>query len=132
LTVPRGVLTDEQLRNIQEAIGGVVADLADHDASDPVTSKAAAAPATQTTAEPQRLPVLGTLDSAAGPLAPAWSGAAPVLCIAPRGPLDEAAGAMLAQLLEKHGLHARVVGQNGLSRAFGAAEARKLVDILLN
>ncbi len=113
----RSVLTDEQLRNIQEAIGGVVADLADHDDAVPVTRKAAAAPSTQTAAEPERLPVPGTLDPAAGPLAPAWSGAAPVLCIAARGPLDEAASAMLAQLLEKHGLHARVVGQDAVSRS---------------
>jgi len=113
----RGVLTDEQLRNIQEAIGGVVADLADHDDSDPVVSKAAAAAATQTAAEPQRLPAPGTLDPVAGPLAPAWSGAVPVLCIAARGPLDEAASAMLAQLLGKHGLRTRVVSQDAVSRS---------------
>jgi len=113
----RGVLTDEQLRNIQEAIGGVVADLADHRDSDPVISKAAAAPAAQTATEPQRLPVPATLDRAAEPLSPGWSSAVPVLCVAARGPLDEAASAMLAQLLGKHGLRARVIGQDAVSRS---------------
>ena len=109
----RGVLTDEQLRNIQDAIGGVVADLAEHDDADPGLGKAASA---QAATGPQRLPVPGTLDPAAGPLGPVWSGAASVLCVAARGPLDEAANAMLAQLLGKHGLQARVVGQDAVAR----------------
>ena len=53
---------------------------------------------------------------AAGPLAPEWSGAVPVLCVAARGPLDEAASTMLAQLLAKHGLQARVVGPDAVAR----------------
>jgi len=112
----RGVLTDDQLRNIQEAIGGVVADLADHGDAHPATSKTATASASQAATEPQRLPVPAMIDPAAGPLSPEWSGAAPVLCVAARGPLDEAASAMLAQLLGKHGLRARVVSQDAVSR----------------
>ena len=42
--------------------------------------------------------------------------AAPVLCIAGRGPFDEAASAMLAQLLGKHGLGARVVPHEAVAR----------------
>jgi hypothetical protein len=45
-----------------------------------------------------------------------WRGEAPVLCIAGRGPLDEAASYMLAQLLGKHGLGARVVPHEVVSR----------------
>ena len=56
------------------------------------------------------------MDKAADALAPGWDGEAPVLCIAGRGPLDEAAGAMLAQILGKHGLGARVVSQSASSR----------------
>ena len=42
-----------------------------------------------------------------------WRGATPVLCIAGRGPLDEAAATMLAQLLGKHGLGAKVLPRCG-------------------
>jgi hypothetical protein len=38
------------------------------------------------------------------------------LCVAGRGPLDEAAAAMLAQLVGKHGLGARVVPHEAVSR----------------
>ena len=112
----RGVLSDDQLRNIQDAIDGVVADLADHDDAEPAAKKPDAAPASRTVPEPQRLPVAPALEAGAGLLAPEWSGAAPVLCVAGRGPLDEAAGAMLAQLLAKHGLRARVVSQEAVAR----------------
>ena len=50
-------------------------------------------------------------------LAPDWQDEAPVLCVAGRTGLDEAAAAMLAQLLSKHGLAARVEGPDALSTA---------------
>ena len=113
----RGVLSDEQLRNIQDAIDGIVVDLADHkDVDIPAGKPNASAPASRTAPEPPRLAVPAGIDADAGPLPPAWSGPAPVLCVAARGPLDEAAGAMLAQLLAKHGLRARVVSQEAVSR----------------
>jgi predicted PurR-regulated permease PerM len=46
----------------------------------------------------------------------AWRGPAPVLCVAGPGPFDEAAGAMLVQLLSKHGIGARLVAQAAASR----------------
>jgi hypothetical protein len=46
-----------------------------------------------------------------------WRGETPVLCIAGRGQLDEAASAMLAQLLSKHGLNSRVVSYDGVARS---------------
>jgi hypothetical protein len=48
-------------------------------------------------------------------LAPEWQADTPVLCAAGRGPLDEAAALMLAQLLEKHGLGARVEGAEAIA-----------------
>ena len=42
-------------------------------------------------------------------LDPAWTGETAVLCVAGRGPLDEAVCAMLAQVLGKRGMRARVV-----------------------
>lgn len=116
----RGVLTDDQLRNIQDAIGGVVVDLADHDDTDQPAAKPddAGAPASRTVAPPPTMPVPATLETS---LAPEWAGHAPILCVAGRGPLDEAACTMLAQLLGKHGLSARVVSQDTASRAHVAS-----------
>src|SRR4029077_17522020 len=49
------------------------------------------------------IPVLGAPD-----LKQDWRSQTPILCVAGRGPLDEAAAAIFAQLLGKHGLSARV------------------------
>lgn len=46
---------------------------------------------------------------------PEWRQPSAVLCIGGRGPLDEAAAAMLAQLLEANGLGARVAGPEFLT-----------------
>ena len=46
-----------------------------------------------------------------------WGGKAPVLCIAGRSGLDEAVANMLAQILSKHGIGARVEGADALSTA---------------
>jgi hypothetical protein len=60
--------------------------------------------------EPRNLPVLKQEE-----LGLEWQADKPVLCIAGRGPLDEAAGAMFAQLLEKRGIGARIEGTAALS-----------------
>lgn len=49
-------------------------------------------------------------------LAPALLTQTPILCLAGKGPLDETASAVLAQLLGKHGLGARVVPYEAASR----------------
>jgi predicted PurR-regulated permease PerM len=54
-------------------------------------------------------------------LASEWQTETPVLCIAGRGPLDELAARMLAQLLDKHGLKARVVPHEDVARTRIAA-----------
>ena len=58
------------------------------------------------------LPVLAESE-----LAPDWRGSAPVLSIAGRTGLDEAAATMLAQIPLKHGLRARVEGASSLASA---------------
>ena len=107
----RGVLTGEQLRNIQDAIDGVVVDLAEHGDAD-VPKKPDHAPVPQASTVPPVLPA----PADAAQLAPGWAGSAPILCVAGRGALDEAACTMLVQLLGKHGLPARVVSQEAVSR----------------
>ena len=111
----RGVLTEDQLRNIQDAIDGVVVDLADQDDADVAKSKSepANSPVGQAATVP---PILPAPADTARNLPPEWAGTAPVLCVAGRGALDEAACTMLVQLLGKHGLQARVVSQDGVSR----------------
>jgi hypothetical protein len=49
-------------------------------------------------------------------LSPAWQGESPVLCLAGRGPLDETASMMLAQLLGKHGFGGRVSAYEAASQ----------------
>jgi len=56
------------------------------------------------------LAVLGKAD-----LAPEWQGERPILCIAGRTLLDEAAAIMFAQLCTAHGLAARVEESNALT-----------------
>jgi hypothetical protein len=58
----------------------------------------------------EALPVLGKED-----LPPEWQGEHPVLCMAGRSLIDEAAAIMLAQLSTAHGLAARVEGAEALS-----------------
>ncbi len=82
----RGVLTSEQLSHIQDSIGEVVTDLADREDAGPA--------AEQVPGQPN-----GT-----------------VLCVAGRGPLDEAACLMLAQVLAKRGVNARVVAAGSVAR----------------
>lgn len=58
------------------------------------------------------LPVLRKEDLPSG-----WQGEHPVLCIAGRSPIDEAAAIMLGQLAGAHGLSARVEAAEALSTA---------------
>jgi hypothetical protein len=58
------------------------------------------------------LPVLRKTDLVTG-----WQGVTPVLCVAGRTPLDEAAAIMVSQLLTLHGLAARVEGPDALATA---------------
>jgi len=58
------------------------------------------------------LPVLRKQD-----LPPEWQGEHPVLCLAGRSPIDEAAAIMLGQLSTAHGLPARIEAAEALSTA---------------
>jgi hypothetical protein len=58
----------------------------------------------------ENLPVLSKAD-----LPPEWQGEHPVVCVAGRSLIDEAAAIMLGQLTTAHGLAARVEGAEALS-----------------
>jgi hypothetical protein len=112
--IVRGALDRVQSEKIKAAVVEVVDDLVDQDDQKPVSetiNDAEATAALETVHdETLDLPVVKRAD-----LAPQWQGDKPVLCVAGRGPLDEAAAIMLAQLLEKHGLGARVEGADAVA-----------------
>jgi hypothetical protein len=113
----RGVLTEAQLEKITASMHELIDDLDEHDDAEPETREAAESAATAPSRGEQdvpRHPAPGKL--AADALHHAWRGAAPVLCIAGRGPLDEIAASMLSQLLHKSGLKARVLPHEAASR----------------
>ncbi|HEV7873363.1 MAG TPA: AI-2E family transporter, partial [Enterovirga sp.] len=117
----RGVLTPEQVQRIKAAIQELVGDLSGHDDQSVPTAEGtqkttdhlsgkAERPAPSSEAVPGQAPERSNLP-------PPWNGEGAVLCVAGRGPLDEAAATMLAQLVGKHGLGARVVPHEAVSRA---------------
>jgi predicted PurR-regulated permease PerM len=115
----RGVLTPEQLGQIKEAVEEMVEDLADYADATPDLATAPVAPS-----GPPAGPRLPGSDAEYivaepphDPLPEAWLHDSPVLCLAGRGPLDEAAAAMLAQVFAKNGIGIRAVPHDLSSRA---------------
>ncbi len=112
--VARGVLDRAQAEAIKTSVAEVVDDLSDQDDRIPVsktTRDAEAAAALESTNDPvSDLPIIDKDE-----LAPEWQTETPILCVAGRGPLDEAVAIMLAQILDKHGLHARVEGVEAIA-----------------
>lgn len=62
-------------------------------------------------------------------LAPAWRGAAPVLCVSSRGPFDEAATLMLSQTLDRHGLRSEVLAMSAIRAGARPKDAGSLALI---
>jgi predicted PurR-regulated permease PerM len=126
LDATRGVLDDVRLARVEETVCDLVDELSEYEDLVPSPDPRAADPKP----EPKRadgdadldetleradertedLPVLG-----ADEIAPEWRAGSPVLCVAGRNQLDRAGAQMLAQLLGKHGLGARVEGNDILA-----------------
>ena len=110
----RGVLDAKHVEQVNETVHGLVAELSEHDDATPASllrkdkagGREEAAPQPP---PPPDLPVLRDL--------PAEWAAQLILCIAGRGPFDGTAGLMLVQLLEKHGLGARLESDAAVSSA---------------
>jgi predicted PurR-regulated permease PerM len=109
--VKRGTLDSAQRSQIQLAMEEVIEDLSEYEDVPPPTEKAKpVAPDTRPTEEsPTLLSRLKAID-----LPAEWRGAA-ILCVASRTELDEAAARILAQLLSKYGLSARVLPWESVS-----------------
>jgi predicted PurR-regulated permease PerM len=101
----RGALDQVRLTKIRDAVSEFVSDLADQDDRPPtkvhLTTDAEASSAVESVAEDA--------------VHENWLGEHPVLCMAGRSLVDEAAAIMLAQLSTAHGLAARVEGAEALS-----------------
>lgn len=113
----RGVLTEVQLEKIKSSMQDLIDDLDEYDDQEPAPSQTAEKSAAGPSRSEQDLPkhpAPGKVSEDALP--PEWRGRAPILCIAGRGPLDEAAASMLSQLLHKNGLKARVLQHEATSR----------------
>jgi predicted PurR-regulated permease PerM len=115
----RGALDDERLTKIRDAVVEFTNNLSDQDDRLPPklrsTTDAEATSAVESVAEDapyEDLPVLSK-----GELPSEWQSEYPVLCVAGRSFLDEAAAIMLGQLSTAHGLAARVEGAEALSTA---------------
>jgi predicted PurR-regulated permease PerM len=115
----RGALDQARLTKIRDAVSEFASDLSDQDERPPakidITTDAEASSAVESVAENstlENLPILSKEN-----LPPEWQGEHPVLCVAGRGLIDEAAAIMLAQLSTAHGLAARVEGAEALSTA---------------
>ncbi|MGH7152743.1 MAG: AI-2E family transporter, partial [Acetobacteraceae bacterium] len=100
----RGVLRTEQIDRLMQAAEALMHDLDDHDDGN-------------TQQERLRAGGKGAVSSVDIPDPPCdWAPDVPILCVAGRGPLDAAPAAMLAQLLGKHGLVARALPHDAVSR----------------
>lgn len=113
----RNALDQERLAKIRDAVSEFTSDLSEQDERPPAkgnsTTDAEASSAVESVAENaanEHLPVLRRET-----LPPDWQGEHPVLCVAGRSLIDEAAAIMLAQLSTEHGLAARVEGAASLS-----------------
>jgi predicted PurR-regulated permease PerM len=110
----RGALNREQTAEIRDAVRELIDDLEDERVERPkvaTTHDAEAAAAIEASGDENiGVPVLRAQD-----LKPEWRSQTPILCVGGRGPLDEAVAAILAQLLAKHGLAARVEGAEAVS-----------------
>ena len=111
----RDRLPAPRLAEIRDSVVELIEDLADEDddARDGDTRDAEAEAAIHASAAP--MPDLPFVIREGLP--PEWQAEHPVLCVAERSDLDEAAAQILAQILSKHGLGARVAKKEEVSAA---------------
>src|SRR4051794_32543601 len=113
----RGALDQDRLLKIRDAVSEFAGDISERDdrplAKGNSTSDAEASSAVESVAENtpnESLPIVSKES-----LPPEWQSEHPVLCVAGRSLIDEAAAIMFAQLSTAHGLAARVEGAEALS-----------------
>ena len=128
----RGLLDEEQAAKIADTVKEMLADLADFEprrwffglSRKPATGEEAQGglatlAAAEAGEEDENLPVVKREE-----LAPGWVVDEPILCIGGRSALDEAAAAILAEVLKKRGLGSKALGPEAISAAHIASLAR--------
>ncbi|MBV9567487.1 MAG: AI-2E family transporter [Hyphomicrobiales bacterium] len=116
--VERGVIGAEKLEKIREDLSALIHELdAFDDSAPPIELRDREKEDHDDQHGPPKAPVEDIPVLEREELAPAWRGETPVLCVCGRGPLDDTAAAMMAQLLDKHGLGARIVSHAAISRS---------------
>jgi hypothetical protein len=113
----RGVLTGSRIERGRESIASLVEDLDEYDDRNPSPLENNHAVTAPTRTERNLQTQAAAEEPVPTELPSSWRGSAPVMCLAGRGPLDESASLMLAQLLHKHGLGAAVLPYAVGSRA---------------
>ena len=128
----RGLLGEEQAAKIADTVKEMLADLADFEprrwffglSRKPATGEEAQGglatlAAAEAGEEDENLPVVKREE-----LAPGWVVDEPILCIGGRSALDEAAAAILAEVLKKRGLGSKALGPEAISAAHIASLVR--------
>ena len=123
----RGLLDSERMQRVRDAVAEIVDDLETHQDKDAVlreeiTPKTGELPLAQLQRAEDR-PSIGVLQAE-------WQTRTPVLCIPGLGQLDEAAALMIAQLLKRLGIGARVEDADALSMSRIAAWDTKGVALI--
>lgn len=114
----RGVLTRRQLEQVKDVVAALVQDLDSHDDTEPPPQETEDEPVASPESDKPAIKEPAVAETPAKDRIPAaWQAEGAVLCIAGRGPLDDGAAAMLAQLLSKHGLGTRAVSHDEVSRS---------------
>jgi hypothetical protein len=115
----RGIIDRDQLVRVSSTIKVLVRGLDTYYDEKPSPKKSETVPADRPLDRPDLPPEPDprNVPPASSVLPQAWIERSPiVLCVAGRGPLDEATSAILAQLLEKHGFDGRLVTYDEVSR----------------
>jgi hypothetical protein len=114
----RGELNQDQIEQIKNTVDRIIDGLSEHPDRQPPAPEQNANPidADDDSQIIPHNPDPESVSSKNDPLSEEWHHRPAVLCIAGRGLLDEPVAAMLAQLLGKHGMSARVVPFESTSR----------------
>ena len=114
----RGTLGHDQLDRVKSTIKSLVNGLSGQDDEPPLPPRRGKEAIEPRDDEHQLHPHLhpDSVDADTESLPAIWRGPGAVMCIGGRGPLDEAASAILAQLIGKHGLGSQLVGYEDVSR----------------
>jgi hypothetical protein len=108
----RGVLTTTRLARVRAATAVLLDDLSVHADAKPAPHRRER----NASLAEKAVPISQPPEFSDTPLPEVWQREGAVLCIAARGPLDDAAATMIAQVLDKHGIGARTILHEAASR----------------